>query len=277
MKSVFAAALVLGLGSLARADVKIVSLSTVKGIPEQAAQALPGSDKPSTVTTYYKGKKQRVEDSAAPTFTITDFETGKVTTVNPKAKTYYTVLLADLGKELEGIPLTTSLVKADVRSTNEKKIIGGKEARLYRYSAQLKMGLEGADSAISAMLPTITLEGEQWTTDQVALAVDFKEVAQTTVLRRIPALNKGGVGAFADKLAAIKGFPLSRLQTIKFVLSASAKESPFAQMVPKEPIETRDEIISLSEDTLPETLFLPPADYKPIAAPTATAPGSPGF
>lgn len=263
------------LGGVARADVKIVSQATVKGLPAQAQAQMPDLGKPYTVTTYYKGDKQRVENDSDKSVTISDFKDGKLYTLNPSKKTYYVTNFADLGKQLEGIPLTTTLTKAEVTSGTETKTIAGKSAHPYHFSAVMKMSLDNLDPSLSSMLPTITMDGDQWTTEAVTLPISYQTLSRTAFQRGMPAMMGQSLKGLMDKMATIKGTPLSRTFTVRFVLSDAAKSSPIAQYMPKDPIVTTEEVTSVSEDPISDALFTPPADYKEVPAPTAPTGGSP--
>lgn len=265
-----ALAVTLPLAAAARADIKIVSETTIKGVPSQAKTQMPDLDKPRTVTTYYKGSKQRIEDGK--NVTITDFDTGKVYSLDVAKKTYSETDLNAASADMAGIPLTTTLVSATVNEGKDTKTIAGKEAKSYKYLAVLQMGMENGDASLAAMMPTISIQGEQWTTEAVTLPVTYTKIAQTTFVKRMPPMMAGGLKGFVEKMATIKGTPLSSTTSMSFTLPAAAKDSPMAQMMPKEPMVTTNEVKSISEESLPDTLFAPPADFKKVDAnaPSAT-------
>jgi hypothetical protein len=260
--------------TLARADVKIVSEVTVKGVPKAAQAQI--SDKTTTTTTYYKASKQRTETDKS--VTITDLDADKFYTLDPVKKTYYLMSSKDMEKMAADNPML-AMIKMDtsttVTPTDETKTIAGKMAKKYAYTTVMKMGMDGADESISAMLPTITISGEQWTTEEIALPVDFRKVAQSSFMRSMPAMMAKGIKDMVDKMAEIKGLPLSNIITVTVKASASAPPQAAAAF-PKDPIVTTTEVKTITEGPLDDALFTVPADYKEVKAPATAMPGVPG-
>jgi hypothetical protein len=262
---------VLGAASLARADVKIVSEVTIKGVPKAAQAQI--SDKTTTTTTYYKASKQRTETDKS--VTITDLDGDKFYTLDPVKKTYYVMSSKDLEKLAADNPML-AMIKMDTTTTvtpsSETKSIAGKTAKKYAYTTVMKMGMEGADESISAMLPTITISGEQWTTEEITLPVDYRKVTQSNFMRSMPPMMAKGIKDMVDKMAEIKGLPLSSVITVTVQPSASAPPQA-ASAFPKDPIVTTTEVKSIVEGPLDDALFTVPADYKEVKAPASNIPG----
>jgi hypothetical protein len=251
--------------TLARADVKIVSEVTIKGAPK-AAQAQV-SDKPFITTVYYKASRQRTETDKG--VTITDLDGDKFYTLDPVKKTYYVMSSKDIEKMAAENPML-AMIKVDtsttVTPTAETKSIAGKMAKKYAYTTIMKMGMEGADDSISAMLPIITINGEQWTTEEITLPVDYRKFAQSNFMRSMPPMMAKGIKDMVDKMADIKGIPLSSIITV--TVKPSEKAPPqAASAFPKDPIVTTTEVKSITEGPLDDALFTVPADYKEVKAP----------
>ncbi len=249
----------------ARADVKIVSTVTVTGVPGTAAP------KPMTVTTYYKGDKQRTE--SPDNITIYDCAKDQQYVLNPQTKTYYVVSVAEAMKAATANNPFLAMVKfdtsVDLKPTDQKKEIAGKQATLYNYTATIKMTMD-ANPEIGAMLPTITLKGEQWTTEAVTLPANCANMRSAQMLRTMRATMGNGISQIAEKLGEMKGAPLSNKVTVTMKAQA---EIPG---LPKDPIVTTSEVTGVSEEALSDDLFAVPADYKKVDPPAVPTPGLPG-
>ena len=243
------------------ADVTVVSEITTKGLPAGIkGNAASSSGKPTIATTYYKGDKQRVETGDS--ITITDYTTGKTTALDVKKKTY-TIRNAE---KVEGNPFLEAMkmeVTADMKATAEKKTIVEKNARRYDYNAVMKMTMDGVDPTIASMLPTIMISGQQWTTEDIPYKMDVAKVARVTMLRSLPPMMAKGVKEISEKLAMMKGFPLSSVVTLKFALSKDAP-AEFASRIPKDAIVTTTEVKSIVQTPLDEALFTIPEGYSEV-------------
>jgi hypothetical protein len=264
------------MATVARADVKVVSEVKMTGIPAAAAAqpGVPDLKKPIITTTYYKGNKQRVE--SGDTVIITDYETGKVTTLNPAKKTFYTSNITDGLKAMADNPMIEMIkidATADVKQGGETKTIAGKAAKNYKLTATMKMSMDGAPPETAAMFPTIIMKGEQWTTEAIALPIQTSKLVQANFTKNMPAFLQKGMKPFLDKMATIPGFTLSNTMSIEFMRAPGAPDMPG---FPKEPIVTVTEVKELSEAPLEDALFAPPADYKEVQAPKPAGPGRGG-
>lgn len=263
------------MATMARADVKVVAEVKVTGIPAAAAaQGAPDLKKPIITTTYYKGNKQRVESGG--TITITDYDTGKVTTLNPEKKTFYTTNITDGLKAMADNPMIEMIkidATADVKPGGETKTIAGKTAKNYKVTATMKMGMDGAPAEAAAMFPTIIMKGEQWTTEGITLPIQTGKLVQSNFAKNMPPFLQKGMKPFTDKMATIPGFTLSNTMSMEFVRAPGAPDMPG---FPKEPIVTITEVKELSEAPLEDALFAPPAGYKEVPAPKAGGPGGGG-
>ena len=260
------------------ADVTIVQEVSVKGAPKipafPGAPPAPDMSRPTMVTIYYKGDKQRSETGDS--VTLSDLASGKIYTLDAKKKTFVVRSLDKIGSENPFLEMIRMDVTATVTPTDEKKTILNKSAKRYDYAATIKTSMDGVDEQMAAMFPTITISGQQWATEDVVLPIDFKQVAQTTMVRNFPPMMAKGIKDLAEKMSAIKGFPLSSIVTVKFVF---AKEPPpqLAARIPKEPMVTTTEVKSIKEGALEDSLFVVPSDYKEVKeAPPSFTPGAPG-
>ncbi|HVK03897.1 MAG TPA: hypothetical protein VM490_10490 [Armatimonadaceae bacterium] len=256
-----AASLLCG-GGVARADVKMVSTTTVSGLP--AGQAPP---KPMAITTYYKGEMQRTENGDA--VTIFDCAKDLQYVLDGKKKTYYVTSMKDAMAAAASNPFLAMVkfdTSVDLKPGDKTKEIAGKKASLYNYTAVIKMSMDGSPE-LAAMLPTITLQGEQWTTEDFALPANCAKMRGGQMLRSMRATLGKGAQDIADKLATMKGSPLSS----KVVVTVKANAD--LPGVPKDPIVTTTEVTSVSEEALADALFAVPADYKKVDPPAAPGPG----
>ncbi|MDX1933836.1 MAG: hypothetical protein SFU56_14655 [Capsulimonadales bacterium] len=264
----------------AYADIKFVAEVTVKGAPTATKANLP--DK-SVTTSYYKGEKQRIETEkpGGKTVTISDLATGTTYTLNPAKKTYTVFKLSDIEAMTADNPIM-QMLKIETQTTitpgTATKSIAGKNAKQYTYNTSFKMSLEGGDDQIAAfaqMMPTITIKGEQWTTEDVRFPVNYQKIAQTNMARSIPPMMAKGMSEMIEKMATIKGFPLSSVVTVSFILPKNAAPQAAASM-PKEPIITTTEVKSISEENLDDSLFELPKDYTEVKTetPAGALPGA---
>jgi hypothetical protein len=269
--SVAISAVALGvMAAMARADVKLISEVKVTGVPAAAsAQGAPDLSKPMLTTTYYKGSKTRVESGNV--ITITDYETGKVTTLNPDKKTFYTSNIGDAMKAMADNPMLAMIkidATADVKPGGKSKTIAGKPATNYLITSTMKMTMDGAPPEAAAMMPTITMKQEMWTTEALALTGWNPKMLQTNFSKNLPPFLMSGMKPFIEKMSSVKGFQLSSTMTMTF----ESKSGAAMPGLPKEPIVTTTEVKEISEAPLDDALFTVPGDYKEVQPPT---PGTP--
>jgi len=262
---------VLSITTVARADLKIVAEVTVKGTPK-AAQV---SEKPTIRTTYFKPGKQRVETDKG--VTISDLEGDKFYTLDPVKKTFYVTSSKDQEKSLADNPMLAMMktnASTTVTPTAETKTIAGKTAKKVTYLTVMKMEMEGLDPSMAAMLPTFTISGEEWRTEEIALPADYYRFVKNNLLRVLPPMIAKGIQDMVDKTSEIKGLPLSSIMTITVIPSKTTPPQVLASL-PKEPVVTMIEVQSVVEGSLDDALFTVPADYTEVKAPPSTLPGFP--
>lgn len=272
------------------ADIKVIAQETTKGqagMMSMMGGGPPGAPKkeaeptgPVTVTTYYKGNRQRIERGGD--VTITDFNAGKILTLNVAKKTYTELSLTDLGANLDTNPMLKMFkvnASADVKPGGETKAIAGRPSKNYKYTLTFKM--EATDPQMAAFLSglTTTVTGEQWVTETLTIPTDATSLARNKMLKQLPVSVKDleQVGA---QMGIMKGFPLSSITTVKIDLPEQLKAMMASQGGGKtnEPIVSVTEVTSISEDPLDDALFTVPAGYKKVEAPRPKAPplGAPG-
>jgi hypothetical protein len=234
----------------ARADLKVVTTTTTSGGA--------GRSTTTTSTNYYKGGKFRSETKEA---VILIDGSGKIITLNTAKKTYSEMSFSDMMNNpyMRMVDLKTSV---NLKPGGKKKIIVGKPAKNYVYTATIQMSLSQealkqmkgrSQGAAPPPLPTIVMEGEQWVTESVQ--VPAKAVANSmSALASLP-----GMKNLMDKLASIKGLPLESRITMTF-----KGGPPNARNM--KPQVTSSVASSLSEAPLSDSLFKIPADYTKQAA-----------
>lgn len=281
---------VMALAGNARADIKVISKMTMDGpsmaglaggLGGGAAASKPGE--PSKTTTYYKGNKVRVEDASG-MITITDNDAGTMTQIDTKKKTYSTVKLSEMlgalneggGPAAQFLEMMEMKVKSDVKPGGHERQIAGKKATDYLWTATMSMGMKGGDEG-AGELANITMEGEQWTTEEIKLPA-----TSTTAAPQIPGIGGGmmggmmkmmnnmpGMKSMMETMAKIKGFSL--LTNMKITI-----KSPFAEAQGQDlskPISNKTEVVELSEAELPASLFVAPAGFKKVPYKAPQLPG----
>lgn len=263
--------------SAARADVKVVSQTTVSGATPQMAAKMPAGGQ--TVTTYYKGSKTRTEAGSGATrqagITIYDSQANTVTTINPAQKTYTVTSLSALAMN----PMMAALdikTTATMKPGGKTQTILGKPSKNYLWQATITMGMKpnanpgGGGAAGAGKMPTgplfiMKMNGEQWTTEAVKLpSVGGK--ALLPGLMSGPARMMPGLAPLLNKLSGMKGLPLSSTVTQTFTQGAAmaGMGGAGAGQIPKEPFVTRTQVMSISEAPLPDSLFAPPAGFRKV-------------
>lgn len=281
----------LGLVGSARADLKVVSKMTMDapamGGLGGGLGAAPGAPKPGEAVksvTYYKGSKVRTEDAAG-IITINDSEAGTITRIDPKKKTYSTIKMAELTKNLtEGagpgaqfLEMMEMKVKADVKKGGHEKEIAGKKTTDYLWTATMSMSMKGGEEGVGE-IANISMEGEQWTTEDIKLPA----APASATAPALPGIGGGmmggmmkmmssmpGMKTMMEKLAEIKGFSL--LTSMKIKIQSPMAEAQGADL--SKPITNKTEVVELSEEALPDSLFAVPAGFKKVAYEMPQMPG----
>ncbi len=264
---------VFAIASAAHADLKIVQKNTVDGAPAlpgaPTAPAKSGAPTAIVTTTYYKGGFIRTESGTS--VTIVDSAKGTVATIDNKKRTY-TIEKTDSANAAlaQFADFMDIAVDGSIAPTDTSKEIAGRSARKYAGTITMKVSIkEGSPLPIPAgegPLMTITMETESWTIE--GLSVDSK-----ALVRALPPMVAGmakmmpGFDVFRKKMEAIVGFPVQSAQKISF------KSGLPLPGLPEKPMTSKSELVSLSEEALPDSLFAIPSGYKKVEPETPAFPG----
>ena len=263
------------LSSAAHADLKVVSRTTVDapataglGGGIGAGVPLPKPGEALKTTTFYKGGKVRVEDAQGGV-TITDNDAGTTTRIDLKKKTYSTAKLADVQKQLSEnlgpaagfLEMMELKVKSDVKKGGHEREIAGKKATDYLWTATMSMSMKSGDGGVPAgELANISMEGEQWTTEEVQLPTAKTKPG----VPELPGLGAGMMGGMMKMMANMPGMKtlMETFAQIKgFSLLTNMKifiKSPFAEAQGTDlskPITNKTEVVELSDTEIPESLL----------------------
>jgi len=269
-----AAALTIAATTGAHADVKIVAKTAVTGATGAMAQRMGSSDL--TTTTFYKGAKVRTENGKS--VTIYDAATDKLYTLDASAKTYTVTSIRATQDAINPMMANMQMeTVARVTPGGKTKTIMGKPARNYTWTASIAMkmkngampknsGANGLGAAPpAAPMMTISLRGEQWTTDAVKLPARPGSTSTSALMANL-GNRMPGMKPLMTEMAKVKGLPLESTTTQSF----SGMAMPGA---PQKPIVTTTKAVSVSEAPLPASLFSVPAGYKMVKAATPGAMG----
>jgi hypothetical protein len=199
------------------------------------------------------------------------------------------------------------MAKQKEKADREKPAAGEKPAAEAEEAAGSAKDTKKDDSdptefvtAMLALIPSISMkvDGEQWVTDAVNLPVRWVSptlfgagaITASSPLEETPLPPSVPVDLkeFMTKLSAIRGFPLSGRAsfdiTIRFsdqaVSLAKSQNRDKKNQLPEGPINVRfslaNEVQSIREAPLSDSLFVVPKGYRKVAAPTKRG-GLPGF
>lgn len=260
--------------SRAHADLKLEQTVTMSG--QAPGSASETKQKPQKTTQYYKGDKQRTD--SGDTVTIFDAATAKYTIWNTKDKTYYEATTADLVAAGGAMPMGDAIAfsgEATVTDAKEDKKVAGKTAHHYTYAMTLKMTMKdpNAPAALAAFLPAFAITGEQWTVDVPGASTSASRLPSSALTQRLPAAMVEGLKPLMEKMASIKGVPVEQTQSFKIVVREDAPPE-LKQQATEKPMVMQTKTTTLSEDTISDTLFMVPPDYKKIETPKAPTPSA---
>lgn len=257
-----AAALLLA-AQTARADMKIVSEMTVQGQPG-AQQG--GQPQRQTVRTYYKGDKVRTEIPG--TVMIYDAAADKLIQLDPARKTYTVNALQKMAAQMQPFMARMKFdATGSVRPGGATRTIAGLPARNYRVAMNLRMSMRapaagtGAPTGMPAgPLLTMKIEGEQWASEAVKVPVRVQRMMTTALMRPMGAMMPG-MKSLLEKMAAVKGLPLSSRMTMTMTPGqAMAGAAPRGNTM-----TAVTEVRSVDRKAvLPAALFAIPAGYRKV-------------
>lgn len=289
---VFAAfALVLASGK-ARADVTIVTQTTVKPVVT-SSKTEAKTEPPTTTVTYYKNDKQRTEEGK--TVTIFDGTRDVTYTLDSDAKTYTEakgLLNAAFGDDKDFLSFLSG-IKADSKTVVEPgkqtRTIAGQKTRNYHYISLFTFDVtpeyfatQSSDDKekIRAILPiTVTVDGEEWTAENLRAGSESNMRRATKEMGSFAALfpNTGiALQNYVKQMAAIKGIRLLSTRTTTITLPQGGSAAMLAGLspnaIPIGPTKTTEETKAISTAKLDDALFTVPADYKKVNAADAPTP-----
>jgi len=253
----------------AHADLKVVQEMSVTGLPNAAAApGAPDLREPIVTTTFFKGDKSRVETSGTILINSGGPNAQQMTLV-PATKTYYvTPSVSDTLKAMPGFGDQFKFsATGNVRKTDVTRTILGKTTIDYKFYVAMKMSMPALGASAESMMPTITMSGDQWTTDSLDISGTLSG-SQTDLLgKTLGPLVMGGMSDIVKTMSKIKGFPLLGTMSMSITFpKGSDLGAAMAKAMPSKMVMT-NEVKSLSEDPLPDDLFIIPTDYTKVDAP----------
>lgn len=248
MRALFLTGLALvSLGTVARADVKLVQSTSMDGELGQRVKKAGAPQAPST-TTYYKGSKMRLEAGE----TISIFDGQRLLVLDAKKKTYQVVPRDAASAANPMMAMMDVKAEMSVKPTGKTQAIQGKKAQLYVMTMTMNLGLkpgalkgEGAPKGEQPKIPPVTSKTEFW-------MVEFPGVSVGGSVRQNMMGNMGSlpfVKDMTEKLKALKGIPLLT------VMNQEVMGRKFSVTV---------KTTALSEAPLPDSLFVPPPGFKQV-------------
>ncbi|HTP30716.1 MAG TPA: hypothetical protein VMJ75_00990 [Candidatus Acidoferrales bacterium] len=286
MKSAFLPSLVVTLlfGHTAHADVTMRSKLDYKlasFLPPAAAEAMNkqlGETVANGVVVRIKGQRAMANSGALQV--ITDREKGTVTLLDPKGKRYATCALAEYGEKLKSLmpnmpPEARQMfenMKIDVKSDKTGNSDTIRNIKAEETLVTITLDVPGPMAAMMAM----RVEMHLWTAaaQELERLPALREVAAYTAQQLASSDSASGMAkmfaqipGFADKLKPLleqmmKGTSQAVLRTqMKMIMPGSAKMMGAAN--PEEPFtEMTTDLVELSTDTIPDSVFGVPSDYK---------------
>jgi len=234
----------------ARADLKIVteSISVKDGMTQ----------KPTTQTLYIQDEMVRhdlgsgatlIHDLTSDTYFYLDNIHKRCATLSGKVQgvreSQWNTLVAEN---------TNVLGTADVKPGGKTKIIAGKTAKNYLYTATMKAVVRGN----ARQFLTMQLRGEVWIAPDLVLSPRVRRLEDATFVRSLGPFARAAKPLLA-KFGKIKGYPLSSRQTSTVVLSRGDQDAT------KQVLTETETATLISQDRLAPSLFIVPATYQEVS------------
>ena len=276
---------VVGAGGAARADLTIVSQSSTKGETKASSSVLEADEtQPKTTITYFRKNKMRTEDGK--TVEIYDAAANVTYTLYPNKTYTETKGILSISTLFDEMSAAFSQVHIDSKTvveTGEKtRLIAGQKARNYTFISLLTFTADTKTASkisedeedLRYLLPlTITVQGEEWTTEALDTGLKFSSAARKEWDCFSAALPRSGVmpKEFVSQMDKIKGISLYSTHTISlsFPPSVAAIAEAQGEKLPQLTSTTIKETKSISKASLDDAIFVTPADYKKVDAPPA--------
>jgi acylphosphatase len=151
---------------------------------------------------------------------------------------------------------------ADVKPGGKTKIIAGKTAKNYLYTATMKAVVRGN----ARQFLTMHLRGEVWMAPDIVLSPRVRRMEDATFVRSLGPFARAAKPLLA-KFGKIKGYPVSSRQTSTVVLSRGDQDAATKQVM------TETETATLiSQEPLDPSLFIVPTTYRDVSPDPAQLP-----
>lgn len=254
------AALLLLAAPASRADVQIVSDVWVEGAAQPGLVGTTGGQTTRrTIKTFYKGNRVRTDTSGM--VLIYDAAADRLFALDPARKTYtVNPVRAARGRMEPWMAMMKIETRGNVRPGGATQTIAGLPARNYRIFLVQRMRLTEQGAARQGLPPgpvlTMRMEGEQWASQAVDVPPRVQRMMTTSVLRSLGPT----AGPLQDKMATIRGVPLSSRVTMTITPARPVSGDLPAPLVTTTTIQTR----SVVRKTLPAALFAVPAGYRKV-------------
>lgn len=237
------------LAPAARGDLTLVASVAVEGVPaplRRAAGLAEGGG--TTLTIYRKEGRQRAETGEG--VVLDDLATGDRYLLDPRARTVAAYRAAPaLPAPAERLSVRAH---AAIHPLAGERTLAGRRTVGYAFSGVVRLRLRGSETEIAR----IEVEGEQWSAPDLRLPGG----GAGALLARLPVLGGAAQAPLTARLAALPGTPLAFQVRLRVVSSVG----DLGGLLPPGAITARAEVTSFSQETLPDTLFQVPSDYRAL-------------
>ena len=210
-------------------------------------------------TAYYKGHKSRSETGGE--ITLTDYDAGMTYTIDTENKTYSVAQIKPAQRD------TTSALpgnKSFVHSGGQTQTIAGYPATNTKFMSVTQIVIGAPAGASAPMLPPLTISGEEWMADGL-LPEDARNAGFAEFSKLVPLPQLPGAGGFAQKMLAVKGFPLATTLQIRIAFPAGAGPA-LVNALPRDPITLTMRAKSVATAPLDDALFALPEGFQKVDA-----------
>jgi hypothetical protein len=195
------------------------------------------------VTTYLKGDWMRTESTD--TATLYNIATKNTIILDIAHKTYYEVNGDAAQPDTKGMKVDAT---ATVTPTEEKSKIVGFDCSKYLADINISMSPQGGNFTAKTAMTM-----EFWTTTQLKTAVTPEHMLYMVTQMFRGAMSIQGMDKFKKEMEKVQGLPLNSKMGLTI-------EGLPGMTPPK--IEIEQVVQSITEETLPDSLFQTPADFK---------------
>ena len=256
---------------IANADFKVVSHVTVKmdlGSMRKKMDANPPRKQEQTTTTYFKKGMMRVETSDGSIF-IFNAKAKKSYMLRPATKQYSEFSMDNIAGPVSGMMSKLHMkISGHMMPTNEKSIILGKKAKLYKADMAMDMDLPanmmGGTNKGSMGTMHVGMQMNQWTTSAMKDKISAKETmaAMGQLLQGLAAMG-ADTKQLVREFSKMKGVPLNSDIVMKMKMTPSkTAPTPPAGTPMGFTMNITSRVQSISEAPVSADIFNIPADYK---------------